>query len=119
MAPPSALAIATQSVQRLVKEESYYHKDQTNQEARIKKLQDDIEAGGPDLDANAEFMLKQEVRHRPLSSPSDGISSLILATESRPGGDQEDLWPATGAHRHGGAEAGGADCHIRERRHRA
>jgi len=60
MAPPSALAIATQAVQRLVKEESYYHKEQASQEGRIKKLEDDIAAGSPDLDSNAEYVLKQE-----------------------------------------------------------
>ncbi|KAK0731097.1 tubulin binding cofactor A [Lasiosphaeris hirsuta] len=60
MAPPSALAIAAQSVQRLVKEESYYHKEQASQEARIKKLEEDIEAKNPDLDSNAEYILKQE-----------------------------------------------------------
>ncbi len=61
MAPPSALAIATQAVQRLVKEESYYHKEQASQEARIKRLEDDIAAGSADLDSNAEYTLKQEV----------------------------------------------------------
>lgn len=62
MAPPSALNIATQSVNRLVKEESYYHKEQTSQEARIKKLQDEIAANSPELDSNAPYVLKQEVR---------------------------------------------------------
>ncbi|KAM7207667.1 Tubulin binding cofactor A [Naviculisporaceae sp. PSN 640] len=60
MAPPSSLTIATQAVQRLVKEESYYHKEQAQQEARIKKLQDAIEAKDPELDSNAEYVLKQE-----------------------------------------------------------
>lgn len=60
MAPPSALTISTQAVQRLVKEESYYHKEQASQEGRIKKLEDEIAAGSPDLDSNAEFVLKQE-----------------------------------------------------------
>ncbi|KAK4444298.1 hypothetical protein QBC34DRAFT_415521 [Podospora aff. communis PSN243] len=63
MAPPSALAIATQAVQRLVKEESYYHKEQASQENRIKKLEEDIAAGGANLDSNAEYVLKQEVRN--------------------------------------------------------
>ncbi|KAM7194718.1 Tubulin binding cofactor A [Rhypophila sp. PSN 637] len=60
MAPPSALTIATQSVQRLVKEESYYHKEQAQQEERIKKLRDAIEAKSADLDSNADYVLKQE-----------------------------------------------------------
>jgi len=63
MVQPSPLAIATSSVQRLVKEESFYHKDQEKQEARIKKLEEDIAAGGADLDSNAEYVVKQEVRN--------------------------------------------------------
>ncbi|KAK0746165.1 tubulin binding cofactor A [Schizothecium vesticola] len=60
MPPPSPLAIATQAVQRLVKEESYYHKDQASQEERIAKHEADLAAGSADLDPNAEYMLKQE-----------------------------------------------------------
>jgi len=63
MVQPSPLAIATSSVQRLVKEESFYHKDQEKQEARIKKLEEAIEAAGADLDSNAEYVVKQEVRN--------------------------------------------------------
>lgn len=55
MAPPSKLAVATSAVQRLVKEEASYHKEQEQQEARIQKLQQDSS------DENAEYMLKQEV----------------------------------------------------------
>jgi tubulin-specific chaperone A len=71
MPPPSPLAIATQAVQRLVKEESYYHKDQVSQEGRIAKLEADLAAGSADLDSNAEYMLKQEVRNfsRPFGPP--------------------------------------------------
>ena len=67
MAPPSALTIATQSVQRLVKEESYYHKEQANQEARIQKLANDIDTKSSELDSNAIYVLKQEVY--PSSAP--------------------------------------------------
>lgn len=63
MPPPTPLAIATQAVQRLVKEETYYHKDQAAQEARIAKLDADLTAGRNSDDDNAEFMLKQEVRN--------------------------------------------------------
>lgn len=63
MPPPTPLAIATQAVQRLVKEETYYHKDQAAQEARIAKLDADLAAGRNSDDDNAEFMLKQEVRN--------------------------------------------------------
>jgi tubulin-specific chaperone A len=61
MAPPSPLAIATQAVKRLVKEETYYHKELAGQEARVQKLEGDIKNKSADLDQNAEFMLKQEV----------------------------------------------------------
>ncbi|KAF2101641.1 tubulin binding cofactor A [Rhizodiscina lignyota] len=54
MAPPSKLAVATSVVKRLVKEEASYHKEQGQQEARIKKLQEGSS------DENAEYMLKQE-----------------------------------------------------------
>ncbi|KAK4230560.1 tubulin binding cofactor A [Podospora fimiseda] len=61
MAPPTPLSIATQSVNRLVKEEAYYHKEQASQEARIAKLKQELETTDPaDLDSNAEYMLKQE-----------------------------------------------------------
>jgi len=56
MAPPSQLAIASGSVQRLVKEETSYHKELAQQEARLKKL---VESKSED--ENAEFQLKQEV----------------------------------------------------------
>ncbi|KAL1878642.1 tubulin folding cofactor A [Diaporthe australafricana] len=60
MAPPSPLAVATSSVQRLVKEEAYYHKDLTSQQARIANLEKDINEKSSDLDENAEYVLKQE-----------------------------------------------------------
>lgn len=52
MGPPSQLAIATSSVNRLVKEEASYHKEVEQQEARIAKLE---QANGDD------YELKQEV----------------------------------------------------------
>jgi tubulin-specific chaperone A len=59
MPAPSKLAIATSSVQRLVKEERSYRKEQIQQEERIEKLQ------GGSSDENAEYLLKQEVLIRP------------------------------------------------------
>jgi len=59
MAPPSKLAIATSSVKRLIKEEASYHKELSQQEVRIAKL----EAGNGD--ENAEYQLKQEVTYSP------------------------------------------------------
>lgn len=56
MPAPSQLSIATGAVTRLLKEESSYHKELQQQQARIKKLE---EGGGEG--ENAEFQLKQEV----------------------------------------------------------
>ena len=56
MPPPSKLAIATGVVLRLVKEETSYHKEIEQQEARIKK------AETSEGDENAEYTLRQEVR---------------------------------------------------------
>lgn len=68
MAPPTPLAVATSSVQRLVKEEAYYHKDLASQQARIAKLETDIAEKSADLDENADYVLKQEVC-QPLFTP--------------------------------------------------
>ncbi|EHY59468.1 tubulin folding cofactor A [Exophiala dermatitidis] len=58
MAPPSQLQIAISSLQRLLKEEASYYKEQSQQEARIAKLEK--EGTGDDDDGNREFQLKQE-----------------------------------------------------------
>lgn len=55
MAPPSKLSIATSSVQRLLQEESSYHKELEQQEGRVSKLQKDNSG------ENAEYLLRQEV----------------------------------------------------------
>ncbi|ROW16294.1 hypothetical protein VPNG_01896 [Cytospora leucostoma] len=60
MAPPSPLAVATSSVQRLVKEELYYHKELASQQTRVEKLEKEIKEGSKDSDENAEYVLKQE-----------------------------------------------------------
>ena len=62
---PSQLAIATSSLNRLVKEEKSYHDEQKQQEAKIAKL----EQGGSN-DENADYILKQEV--------SSYVSYLII-----------------------------------------
>jgi hypothetical protein len=61
MPAPSNLAIATKSVQRLLKEESYYRTELVKQQARVQQLDEEAKVGGPDLDPNAEYVLKQEV----------------------------------------------------------
>lgn len=60
MPTPSQLAIATSSVQRLVKEEASYHKEIALQQARVEKL---LASRGED--ENADFQLKQEVSPSP------------------------------------------------------
>lgn len=87
MAPPTPLAVATSSVQRLVKEEAYYHKDLASQQARIAKLEKDIGEKSADLDENAEYVLKQEVRTPPLSPVSRIVDSLTPTTETSRRGD--------------------------------
>lgn len=60
MAPPSQLAIATSSINRLLKEESSYEKELSAQEKRLA----DLEKGdgkGEDEVGNTEFQLRQEV----------------------------------------------------------
>lgn len=60
MPPPSQLAIATSSLNRLIKEEASYRTELTNQRNRVEKLQ---AGGGDEEDAgNSEFQLRQEVR---------------------------------------------------------
>ncbi|KAB5551124.1 tubulin binding cofactor A-domain-containing protein [Coniochaeta sp. 2T2.1] len=58
MPAPSPLDVATQSVQRLVKEEASYHKELDGQKARVEKIEAEIKAGTDD--ENAEYVLKQE-----------------------------------------------------------
>ncbi|CEJ90506.1 hypothetical protein VHEMI06289 [[Torrubiella] hemipterigena] len=60
MPAPSALAIATGSVQRLLKEEASYHKELADQEKQIKTLEEQIKSGKDDEDGNAPYMLKQQ-----------------------------------------------------------
>jgi len=60
MPPPSPLKIATQAVERLLKEETFHRKDLVEQEGNIKKLQDQISSQSADLDQNAEFYLRQQ-----------------------------------------------------------
>lgn len=79
MPPPSKVAIATGSVLRLVKEEASYHKEITQQEERIKKLES---SSG---DENKEYTLKQEVTFPGLPVSRTSLTSL----ETSPAGDQE------------------------------
>jgi hypothetical protein len=62
MPPPSQLAIATSSVNRLLKDVASYHKELAEQEGQVQALEDKIKNGQNDEDGNASFMLKQQVR---------------------------------------------------------
>ncbi|KEF63329.1 tubulin binding cofactor A, partial [Exophiala aquamarina CBS 119918] len=57
---PSQVQIATSSLQRLLKEEKSYFKEQEQQEARIAKLENQAPGSTGDSDGNEEFQLKQE-----------------------------------------------------------
>lgn len=60
MPPPPQLTIATNTLTRLVKEESSYHREHEQQRARIAKLESEIQNGTAE-DENAEFTVRQEV----------------------------------------------------------
>lgn len=75
MAPPSQIAIATSSLNRLVKEEKSYHKELEQQEAGIAKLE---QGGGDDENENADFQLRQEVILLFYGFPLGEYSTLIL-----------------------------------------
>lgn len=60
MPPPSPLAIATSSINRLLKEELSYEKELTNQKARLAALQQS-DSTNEDEVGNAAFRLRQEV----------------------------------------------------------
>ncbi|KAK5990666.1 hypothetical protein PT974_08935 [Cladobotryum mycophilum] len=60
MPPPSPLAIATGAVNRLVKEESTYHKELVDGETELKKLEEKLKSGEQDEDGNAEFLIRQQ-----------------------------------------------------------
>lgn len=88
MAPPTPLAIATSSVNRLLKEEASYHKEVEQEEASIKALKEKIESGQDDEDGNGKYMLKQQVGHPTAPSPraviNDGVYSKPPWNRPRP-----------------------------------
>ncbi|KAI9788333.1 MAG: hypothetical protein M1833_003016 [Piccolia ochrophora] len=57
MPAPSPLAIASSSLQRLVKEEHSYHKELEQQEARLQKLEQEKATSS---DENVEYQIRQE-----------------------------------------------------------
>lgn len=84
MPAPSPLSIATSSVQRLLKEESYYHKELASQQVRVEKLEKDLSertAGQAESEEhqNDEFMLKQEVRGSCIPILATSFYSLLTS----------------------------------------
>jgi hypothetical protein len=73
MPPPSQLAIATSSVNRLLKEEASYHKELEQEEANIETLKKKIDSGASDNDENAPYILKQQV----------GLQDIIMHQNSQ------------------------------------
>lgn len=62
---PSQLQISVSALQRLLKEEASYYKEQEQQEARIAKLEKEPSS----TDENHDYQLKQEVCFLPFPSP--------------------------------------------------
>lgn len=92
MPAPSRLQIATSSLERLLKEESSYHKELEQGKARVHRLE-----GEKSTDDNAEYMIRQEV---PTSLPLSGPRADNIAEESSPG-NGSCLSLTTSAHQRG------------------
>ncbi len=90
MAPPSRLAVATSSLQRLLKEESSYYKEVAQQEAHIKQLEQEPSDG----DENAEFQLKQEVLLQRIASPLCQASSGLIYVQRQAVQETKNIFPS-------------------------
>lgn len=129
MPPPSALAISTSSVRRLLKEEASYHKELVDQESSVRGLEEKIRNGQAGEDGNDEYMLKQQVRdhslslkdNTPLLSPLQSHSALTCALncsrlqiETRCRADQSRLRTSEETNRRRRRETRGLYCCGRE-----
>lgn len=61
MPAPSQLAIATQAVTRLLREDISYQQELLQQQGKVTTLKAEVDAGKPDEDGNRDHMLKQLV----------------------------------------------------------
>ncbi|EGY18367.1 hypothetical protein VD0002_g6694 [Verticillium dahliae] len=59
MPAPSQLAIATQAVTRLLREEISYEQELIQQQGKVTRLEAEVQSGLPDEDGNRAHMLKQ------------------------------------------------------------
>jgi len=84
MPAPSRLQIATSSLERLLKEESSYHKELEQGQARIQRLETE-----PSNDENAEYMLRQEVDYPRFHPPTSITTNGLVEKSSR--GDEGSL----------------------------
>jgi len=62
MPPPSALAIATNAVNRLLEEIASYDEELVRQEAEVRRLEEEINNGQDDEEGNADYILNQQRR---------------------------------------------------------
>ena len=76
MPAPSPLAIATSSLQRLVKEEASYHMEMRLQRESIEKLESRHGPEEDELRGNRDFQLKQEVSE--ISDTCRSICALVV-----------------------------------------
>ncbi|KAM9873670.1 tubulin-specific chaperone Rbl2 [Verticillium dahliae] len=65
MPAPSQLAIATQAVTRLLREEISYEQELIQQQGKVTRLEAEVQSGLPDEDGNRAHMLKQLVSSPP------------------------------------------------------
>lgn len=107
MPAPSALAISTGAVQRLLKEEASYHKELAEQEQTVKNLEEKLKAGTADEDGNEAFMLKQQVRSalpRALGTASQYMLTFQLSVANCHRTNQGRIWSTQTAHYHSSRE---------------
>ena len=90
MAPPSRLAVATSSLQRLLKEELSYHKEVAQQEAHIQRLEQEPSDG----DENSEFQLKQEVLLQRIASPLCQASGELIHVQRQAVQETKNIFPS-------------------------
>ena len=75
MPAPTQLAIATQSVTRLLREDISYQKELIEQQGKVTTLQAEIAAGKPDEDGNRDHVLRQLVSLAPVSGAVDRLKN--------------------------------------------